>query len=273
MNKKVAIGHFNFYVSSKMLFPSFSPHLQPNLDKKEVIKKLKKEKCFLLRNIKNFDISVNEEFWYIIKDTFIPLEDLSKNTRNQIRKGLKSCTVKRVDEHFIKTNCYDIYAKSILGYGGKPIAENEFKNQLDDNKRDYWVVVNQENNSPIAYCNCKLQENTCNYAYIKYHPDYLKLYPSYALHYEMDKYYLDELKLKYVNVGARSLHHETNVQKFLVQKFKYRKAFCDIDIIYKPGFKLVVNMLYPFRKLINKIGKLKSVSSILKQHEIYRLTK
>ena len=31
-------------------------------------------------------------------------------------------------------------------------------------------------------------------------------------------------KLKYVNEGTRSILHETNVQSFLIDKFKFRKA-------------------------------------------------
>lgn len=274
MNKKVEVNEHLFEVYNKMLVPAFSPHISPNLEKKEVIKKLKETNSFVLRNIKNFDASTKEDFWYIIKDNFIPIEELSKNTRNQVKKGLKLCEVSLVDFDFIKNNCYNIYEKSLLAYNHAPISKELFQSKPKDSQaRDYWVVKDLESKTPIAYCSCIKNQESVNYTYIKYHPAYLKLYPSYALHYELDKYYLEHNRVKFVDVGAKSLHHPTNVQTFLIQKFKYRKAFCDLDLIYKPSFKIIVSLLYPFKGIIAKIKKLHKITAVLKQHEIYKLTK
>ena len=46
----------------------------------------------------------------------------------------------------------------------------------------------------VAYCMCNIKDDTCNYSTIKFHPEYLKYYSSYALFYTMNQYYLDELK-------------------------------------------------------------------------------
>lgn len=273
MNKKVTINNYLFEVYSKMLFPCFAPHITANVKKEEVLNQLKQNKCYLLRYTSNFDKTQHTDFWYIIKDTFIPLEKFSSNTRNQVKKGLKNCYVKKVDLNFIKENCYDIYKSALVSYNQDYNSEVAFKNNsFDDENRDFWVVFSQENNTPIAYASCLIQNNTCNYTYIKYHPDYLNLYPSYALHYEMDSYYLDEKKLNYVNVGAKSIAHETNVQDFLIQKFKYRKGYCDLAIIYRPDIKLLVTVLYPFRKLIKKLPKTGSLNALLTQHELFKNT-
>lgn len=270
----VDLNGFDFTFSNKMLFPSFAPDVEFKSKKKDIIGVIKINKCLLLRYISDFDNPNYSSFWYIIKDKFIPIEDFSKNTRNQVKKGLKNCEVKKVSLDFFRSNCYEIYSSSILSYGQTPVTKAEFENStFEDETRDFWVAFDKEKNTPIAYSSNKITENSVNYTYIKYHTDYKNLYPSYALHYEMDKYYLDEKKLGYVNVGARSLLHETGVQDFLIHKFKYRKAFCKLNIVYNPMFGALVKVAFPFRSLINKIpfSKLSGVKAILKQHEISRV--
>ena len=66
----------------------------------------------------------------------------------------------------------------------------------------------------------------------------------------MNRYYLEELKVKYVNDGARSITNHSNIQPFLIDKFKFRKAYCHLSIKYKWWMGMAVCMLYPFRKLI-----------------------
>ena len=267
----VDLNGFDFTFSNKMLFPSFAPDVEFKSKKKDIIGVIKINKCLLLRYISDFDNPNYSSFWYIIKDKFIPIEDFSKNTRNQVKKGLKNCEVKKVSLDFFRSNCYEIYSSSILSYGQTPISKTEFKNaSYNKEMRDFWIVFCRETNTPIAYSSNKITDNSVNYTYIKYNTDYQNLYPSYALHYEMDKYYLEEKKVKFVNVGARSLLHETGIQDFLINKFKYRKAFCKLNIVYSPLFGVVVNMMFPFRGLINKISsqKLSSVKAVLKQHEI-----
>ena len=72
----------------------------------------------------------------------------------------------------------------------------------------------------------------------------------------MNDYYLNEKKFIYINDGARSISHETNIQDFLIQKFKFRKAYCKLHIIYSQKVKLLLLMIYPFRSLVQylKIG-------------------
>ncbi|MEN8793209.1 MAG: hypothetical protein ABF294_01985 [Flavobacteriales bacterium] len=250
-----------------MLFPKFSPDEDVDISKSDLRKVLKKHKCYLARFISEFDNPEFSKFWYVIKDQFIPIEKFSKNTRNQVKKGLKNCEVKKVSQEYYRENCYDIYEASMHSYELTPITRERFeKVQREVEKREYWVVLETETNTPIAYSNNLINNGTCNYAFIKYHPDYLSLYPSYALHYEMDKHYLVDEKMKFVNMGAKTLYHETSVQDFVIQKFKYRKAYCKLNIVYKPLIGLIVKLAFPFRKLIYSL-KINKVSALLKQHE------
>ena len=250
-----------------MLFPKFSPDENVNLSKTALRKALKKHKCYLARYISEFDNPKFSKFWYVIKDQFIPIEDFSKNTRNQVKKGLKNCEVKKVSQEYYRENCYDIYKASMLSYELSFISREKFeKVQREVENREYWVVLEIETSTPIAYSNNLIDNESCNYAFIKYHPDYLSLYPSYALHYEMDKHYLLDRKMKFVNMGAKTLYHETSVQDFVIQKFKYRKAYCKLNVVYKPIIGLIVKAAFPFRKIIYPL-KINKISALLKQHE------
>ena len=78
----------------------------------------------------------------------------------------------------------------------------------------------------------------CMYAVTAYRtmkaiPKYQKLYAYYDLIYEMNRYYLEKRKVKYVNDGARSITNHSNIQLFLIDKFKFRKAYCRLEITYK----------------------------------------
>lgn len=91
-------------------------------------------------------------------------------------------------------------------------------------------------------------------------------YPYYALIYIMNEYYLQERKLKYVNDGRRSLSERSNIQPFLIEKFKFRRAYCRLQVKYKWWFAIIINVLYPFRKFI----KNQQVAKLLKQEAMRR---
>ena len=70
----------------------------------------------------------------------------------------------------------------------------------------------------------------------------------------MNEYYLKEMNFDYINDGARSISHETNIQEFLIKKFKFRKAYCKLNVIYNLRIGFLVKLLYSFRlvlKLLN----------------------
>ena len=79
-------------------------------------------------------------------------------------------------------------------------------------------------------------------------------------------------KLSYVSNGAKTINHETNVHALLIDKLKYRKAYCKLNIEYSTKVNVLITLLYPFRNLINKIknSKFKALYSLLLQEEIKR---
>jgi len=117
----------------------------------------------------------------------------------------------------------------------------------------YWGIFH--NNILIAYSENYIYDNIeVNYSAIKFHPDFLKLYPSYALFYEMNKYYLKENKFRYANDGFRSILHQTNIQGFLIDKFKFKRAYTNLYVFYKPYVSIFLKITSPIKGILKRIS-------------------
>ena len=259
------------------LIPLNPPHIE--VDTNGVEEKIRKENVFFARWTSNFDCSKETEFWYVICDKFIPFDKLSRNTRNNVRRGLKRCQVKKVSHQFIMENAYPIYRKAFDNYQGhlSPDNEDEFLKEYvtynDKNIWDFWVVFEKESLEMIAFSRNKIEFNQCELCTTKFHPKFQrKYYPSEALFYTMNQYYLEEKRFMYVNDGARSISHETNIQEFLIQKFKFRKAYCKLNIVYSRYIKSLILLVYPFRWLIKFInfGLFIKLNILIRQESIRR---
>jgi hypothetical protein len=259
------------------LVPSIAPHCPIDLSKKEAKDLLKKHRAYLIRWPINFDQIKKSTFWYVIKDGESSLDELSGNTRSKVRRGLKKLEVKKLAKHeVVDHGAYKVYLAANESYDHyvSPMNEEDFITQIlsySDEECHFWGVFMKEDNHLVAYSQNLLSDKSCNYSVIKFHPLYLKYYLSYALFFEMNNYYLNELNFRYINDGARSIGHDTSIQEFLIEKFKFRKAYCNLELYYSNKVKLVVVLLYPFRSLFFKrsFKLFKMIGILLKQHEIY----
>ena len=72
-----------------------------------------------------------------------------------------------------------------------------------------------------------------------------------------------------VSDGSRSVSEHSNIQSYLIDKFKFRKAYCRLDVYYKWWFGIVVKILYPFRNVIPFVN----VKAVLRLEEYNRQQK
>ena len=255
------------------LIPRVAPHTEISLTDKQANELLSKSNAYLIRYTNEWDRG-DGEFWYLIKDNFGGLEELKTKYRTQIRKGLKNCIVTRVRKEKIAENGYEVYKSAFDNYTTilTPMAEDVFKSGILHSDYDHWAVYTKEGNRLIAYSQVTIIDNICKTTVAKFDPAYLRLRPSEALFYTINRYYLAEKNFLYVNNGARSISHDTNIQHFLEQKLNFRKSYCKLNIYYRKDIRLIVNTLYPFRYLIwrTKGNILSKLSAILKQENIRR---
>lgn len=229
------------------------PHLESKLSDKEVAELLSKG-GLVVRNVYDFDCKEETSFWYVIKDSFGGMEELSSKMRNQVKKCFKTMRVERISSEYLMANGYDVYVEASDSYRVKAVAptKEEFENRIRSSvENEYWGVIDIKTNKLVAFCMNAVTDESCEYRTMKAIPKYQKLYAYYGLIYEMNRYYLEERKVKYVNDGARSITNHSNIQPFLIDKFKFRKAYCHLSIKYKWWLKLMVKSLYPFHKSIS----------------------
>lgn len=213
---------------------------------------------YLVRQIYDFDCEEETSFWFIIKDKFGGFEELSSKMRNQVRKSLKTYSIRRVDSNEMLRVGYPIYTSAITQYRVKAslASEETWRNGIVKNRNnknyEYWIAYHTGTRQAVAYAKNLLVQDTVQYHEMKCDPAFMhnSTYPYYGLIFEMTKYYLEDMGLKYVCDGSRSITEHSNIQGFLVDKLAFRKAYCKLDITYKPWFGLIVRMLYPFRNIM-----------------------
>lgn len=262
----------NWRKYNKALISNQPPHVE--IDISDIGQKVHKGRVYFARWVTDFDSSKKTEFWYIINDTVMELDDYSKNTRSKIRRGLKHCDVRLVSRQEIIDNAYDSYYAAFMKYKThlKCKDKTTFIRELYDlsDEWDFWGIYHK--GILIGYSQNRVFSDCCDYSIIKFHPNFLKFYPSFALFYTMNKYYLNTKKLNYVNDGARSISHDTNIQDFLISKFKFRKAYCRMHICYHNRVNLLIKLIFPIRFILLKLnfGIFRKLNILILQEEILR---
>lgn len=265
----------DWYFYRNALLPQVSPHQNISLTHYEEKELLKLTKAYFLRWTSNFDAPEETRFWYIIKDTQEGLETYTSKIRNQIKKGLRLCHIEKTDRDVIINEGYRVYRLAFDHYQTvqKPLDENVFQNSIStlEGTWEFWSVRNDAG-TLIAYSQNHILDNICNYSIVKLDPNFLSLYPAYALFYTMNNHYLNTRHLRYVHDGTRNLAHQTNIQNFLCNKFNFRKAYCTLHLAYRTDIAILVKILYPFRRLIKTIpyALFQKLSVLLKHEEIRR---
>jgi len=251
------------------------PHEELKLSALEMKILLKKHNALLIRNSYDFECEDPTSFWYVIKDKFESIDELSASTRSKIRRSQRLINIRIVDRQLIIDQGYEVFISSFQNhkkFTSSTISKEIFlKNIVNRNYRaEYWGCFDKANNKLIAYASNMVYDDMCDCLSLKAIPRYLTgYYPFYGLIYHMSNFYLNEIGLKYISVGARSITKYNN-QSFLINKFNFRKSYCNFSIEYDFRLKILVNLLFPFRKYISnlKISALLNQEALLKRIDL-----
>lgn len=248
----------------------------PSYEEKELTKDeakslIRTSGSLMLRNIYDWDFSEKTGFWEIIRDSPITIDQLSTKKRNQVRKSLKNCLIRKITgTELVEAGGYRVYSEAFKRYKKVTVtitSEDTWKKMiLNSHNLEYWGVFDRGDAlTLIAYAQNQVLGLGVNFRVLKAHPDYMnKNYPFYGLIYEMIRYYLQERHYRYVTDGFRSITEHSNIQPFLEETFGFRKAYCNMRMFYKPWFGIVVRFLYPLRKWIPIL----KVKNLLKMEEL-----
>lgn len=224
----------------------------------------------MLRNTFDWDCGKETNFWEIICDVQHEIEDYPSKTRNQIRRCLKDCDIRRISNNqLIDDDGYTVYESSFRRYkniASKPQEREKWEAGIKkDNKSEFWGVYHKESNKLIAWAANSLIGSSVNYNTLKAIPEYMnKHYPYFGLLYSMNKEYLNARGLEYVTDGFRSVTEHSNIQPFLEKNFLFRKAYCKVKLFYSPWMAIIIKILFPLRSIIPNLN----VKNLLKFEEI-----
>lgn len=229
----------------------------------------------LARWTTDWDCGHETNWWYCIKDTPVVLEDLRKQSRKDIRKGIGNCEVRIIECAQYVEQLYECYKQAWLHYKnvGEPTSKEAFAQNCGTNSLIYWAAFEKESGKLIGYftvCEHEVYAEICT---AKFYPEYQHLQVSAAMYYTVLNHYLEKENIRFVSSGARSINHSTQTQDYKERTFGYRKAYCKLHIEYNPKIKWIINGAYPFRKLLKYLDGFRSahlLNSVLKMEEIVR---
>lgn len=213
------------------------------LSNKEAFRILSKLKGAVLVWTSGFCSEAESRGWYAITlSNFLEVDVMrSRNVRSKIRRGLRGLNVRQVSGKEIGRLGYDVYRMNMLKYGTdeRKILDEELffqkESGLDSDAefRQQWGAFLGD--KMVGYTHViQYGEVEADYTHMKFHPDYLNKYVSYALLYTMNQYYLGQKRVQYVSDGQRSILHDTNVQDFLEKEFDFERRYLRLHIYTYP---------------------------------------
>lgn len=249
---------------------NFAPDKEPQLTDSQC-KELLKNGGWFVRNTYDFDQKEESDFWYIIKDSKECMSEHSSNERKKLRHAFNRFKIEFIDFKVFKEKCFPILYATFKDYrivdrNMNFCVFNDYVEHCSKRNYDFWGMFDKMNGELVGFCAVNVFEDSCEYGLIGVLPEYKHnaTYPYYGFFYKLNEYYLGEKNFKYVSDGSRSITEHSNIQPFLIQNFKFRKAYCKLKIYYKWWFGIIVKILFPFRNFIPN----KSVKAVLKMHEM-----
>ena len=262
----------NFFLYRKAWRSNEAPHEEPKLDAAQW-KSLLRKGGLLVRNVYDFDQKEESSFWYVLKDGFGGLDELSSNNRNKVKRAINSFDFRQIDIELVRKKGFPILQATFEDYAAaeQKMTDSFFASQLARGERDgfeYWGVFDKEDGALVGWCDVHVWSDACEYGIIGMLPKYKhnNTYPYYGLFFKLNEHYLGERHFRYVSDGTRSITEHSNIQNFLMENFKFRKAYCKLELHYQWWMGLAVKLLYPFRKII----PLQHVKAVLRQEAFAR---
>jgi hypothetical protein len=244
--------------------------LDYSISEKEAYQLMKKFPGSLMVKYTNgYKTSCCEDWYAVICEKYVGLEEYKSKHRKEINKGLKKCVIRQVDADFMSQYGYDVYISAFTRYQRviEPINKGDFVKMIIATKEfddiyHYWAAFYE--GKFIAYLIIVFLGNgEVDISAGKFIPEYLNFYPLASLIHTITHHYLVNLSMRYINAGLRSIYHKTDVQGVLLKKLSFKKEPLNLVINYKQFIKQFLYLTFPFRKLLSKTNH--------KLHSLYTL--
>lgn len=266
--------------------PTTEPQEEVNFHpiKDKTIWKIGGGTALLARWTSDWDCGEETNWYYVIKDDPFDINSLKAKRRYEIKKGNRYFFVRKIDPDNYVDELLDVQIKAFSSYpeSYRPTDLNRenLEKSIKQWKKDSWDVFgtfSKANESLCGYSVLNPRKTEIEFQIEKTDPTTERDGINAATVNGILEYYASDIKNgKYICDGEKPIYHETHFQDYLIKYFGFRKAYCRLNIAYKPGMNLVVKILYPFRKLLRKYDNKSSVhkvNGVLRMEEIVRSEK
>lgn len=242
-------------------------------------------KAFMIRYTSEVDYVHDDSqamWWHCIKDNAYHPEQLKSKRRSEITKARKNFVVKKIAPMEYVDAIYEIIKDANLGYHHH--IDFTYKDACEKCKilscMENAIILGAFSNDDekmVGYLWLAINGNCVHMVEQKSIRRYERFAVNAALCDAMCQMLNDWLPSgKYLYDGDRTILHQTNFQDYLIKYFGFRKAYCKLNIIYRPSVKPVVCLLFLIRKPIFVIADrtnfrlFQKITAILKMEEIAR---
>lgn len=260
------------------MVPKCAAHELPDLEPVKSGKIFKKNKAILARWTTDYDCKNETSFWYVVLDHPFDLSKLKSKRRYEINKGIKNYRVEKINAKENNEDIFEVWKKSLEGYSVSYRPDVEYAsfiqwiNSLDDH--DFYAAFNLKSGKMEGIALLSKGEKSRYFSALKVIPSAEKLGINAALVYGL---VTDNEELLtgggYICDGARNVFHKTNFQDYLEKYFMFRKAYCKLNICYRPGLKPFIAFAYIFKGVFNRFDNhpfFHKVNAVLKMEELRR---
>ncbi len=237
----IFVGGIPWEKYNGILTPLCVPHVPIDVDRDELRRALDRNKMLLALWTTHWESFSDSQWWWVVCD--IDEYDVtrveSSRGRSSIRRGLRSCVVRRLRAGDFISLSYPLHKAALERYGVDAPDENQYAEEIMALGRNpgnhFWGAFVEE--QMAAYLFCRVMDGVCRTVTGAPLKELNKYNPMAAMFYTVSKYYLDK-DLNYVTNGWRTLLHDTSMNDFL-ETLGFRKVFCKVNIELSPLAKII----------------------------------
>jgi hypothetical protein len=230
-----------WHLYGRALMPLAMPHIPIEVDRAGLREAMAQTKALLACWTTHWNGYDDSEWWWVAcdQDEYDVETVTSPAGRQSIRKGLRSCSVSRVEAAEFRSLAYPIQRAALVRYGAKPPTESEWAGHVDHLSSypgtEFWGAF--YDGHLAAFVICLVIDGAVDLGSAKSDPDFHKHEPNAALFYTVCKHYLGN-GLGYVTNGSRTLSHPTAINAYL-EKLGFRKIPCRVEVELSPVAKAI----------------------------------
>lgn len=211
-------------------------------------------------------------WYYVVCDEYVPLENLGRHVRARVRRGARTCSVRRVSTELLAASGYACYRAAYARYrNARPVSAEAFERDIRSKEAPYehWGVFVGE--SLAGYSSCIVGDEWVHHAVAKYDPVLLREQTAHVLvRTLMDEYVRNQHRS--LTNGSRTIAHDTAYNETLVG-LGFTRRYCELNVIYRPAVAALLRIAYPLRGAIMRLpasGPLGAAQTILRLEQVHR---